>query len=116
MDPLMGIVGAVLVARWSWGLLRSTSAILLDRQGPEDMVRRIRSSIEKDGDSRVTDLHVWSIGPGIHAVILSVVAHEPKDSGEYKSALPDDLGLEHVTIEVNRCPDGPAPTGERASG
>jgi cation diffusion facilitator family transporter len=104
MDPLMGIVGAILVARWSWGLLKSTSVILLDRQGPEDILNRIRSCIEKDGDSRISDLHLWSIGPGIYSIIISVVAHEPKDVSEYKKRLPEDLSLEHISIEVNRCP------------
>ena len=103
MDPMMGIVGAVLVARWSWGLLKSTGSILLDRQGPKRLRERVRSSIESDGDSRVTDLHVWSIGPGIYAAIIAVVAHEPRQPGEYKNRLPVELGLEHVSIEVNRC-------------
>jgi len=104
MDPLMGIVGAVLVARWSWGLLKSTSAVLLDRQGSEDILKRIRSSIENDGDSRISDLHLWSIGPGIYAVIISVVAQKPKEASEYRNRLPGDLGLVHISIEVNQCP------------
>lgn len=103
MDPLMGIVGAILIARWSWGLLKSTSVILLDRQGPEDILNRIRWCIEKDGDSRISDLHLWSIGPGIYSTIISVVAHEPKDASEYKNRLPEALGLEHISVEVNQC-------------
>jgi cation diffusion facilitator family transporter len=103
MDPAMGFVGAILVTRWSLGLLRSTSAILLDRQGPEAIRREIREHIESDADSRVADLHLWSIGPNIYAVALTVVAHETVTPAEYKARIPDDLGLAHVTIEVHQC-------------
>lgn len=104
MDPLMGIVGAALVARWSWGLLKSTSSVLLDRQAPEEKLNTIRACIEEDGDSRVSDLHLWSIGPGINAAIIAVVAHEPKNVGDYKKRIPEDLNVEHISIEVNYCP------------
>ncbi len=104
MDPMMGIVGAFLVARWSVGLLRATASVLLDRQGPEAIRRTITESIERDGDSKVADLHVWSIGPNIHAVILTVVAHEPETPDQYKSRISDHSGLEHITVEVHRCP------------
>lgn len=100
MDPLMGIVGAVLVGRWSLGLLRGTSAILLDRQTSDEMHEKIRQSIERHDDNRVTDLHVWSIGPNCYAVILSVATHQPKSPAYYKALLPTDLSLEHVTVEV----------------
>jgi cation diffusion facilitator family transporter len=100
MDPLMGIVGAILVARWSIGLLRSTSAILLDKQVSQTLQDKIKYHIENDGDSQVADLHVWSIGPNIHAAIISVVTHHAFTYEEYKARLPVDLGLEHVSIEV----------------
>ena len=76
MDPAMGIVGAVLVARWSVGLLRTTSGVLLDKQGPESIRQRIRDSIEQDDDSKVTDLHLWSIGPNLYSAVVTVVAHD----------------------------------------
>ena len=104
MDPAMGIVGAILVGRWSLGLVRSTSGILLDRQGPAAIRRTLRDCIERDGDSRVADLHLWSVGPSIYAVILSVVAHEPATPDAYKARIPQDLGLVHVAIEVHPCP------------
>ncbi|MGD2138525.1 MAG: CDF family Co(II)/Ni(II) efflux transporter DmeF [Gammaproteobacteria bacterium] len=104
MDPLMGIVGAVLVARWSLGLLRTTGAVLLDEQGPEAIRARIRESIE-DHDNRVTDLHLWSIGPGIYCVIVSVVTHDPQPPEHYKALIPGNLGLVHVTVEVHPCLD-----------
>ena len=100
MDPLMGIVGAILVARWSIGLLKSTSAILLDKQAPQTIQNKIKQSIEFDGVSQVKDLHVWSIGPSIHAAIISIETWDALTSQDYKDRLPEDLGLEHVSIEV----------------
>ena len=105
MDPLMGILGAFLVFRWSLGLLRSTSAILLDKQGSEEIQEMIRKRVEDDGDSRVVDLHFWSIGPNIYSVLLSIVAHHPKSPEHYKESIPSDLGLVHVTVEVHQCID-----------
>lgn len=107
MDPVMGLVGAALVARWSLGLLRATSAVLLDRQGPARLREAITRSIESDDDGRVADLHVWTIAPGAYAAAISVVAHDPLPSVEYKSRLPHDTGLEHVTVEVCRCERAP---------
>ena len=77
MDPIMGLVGAALVAKWSYGLMGTTAAVLLDRQAPEALQDTIRNAIEEDGDSLVTDLHVWCIGPGIHAAEVTPVAHNP---------------------------------------
>ena len=105
MDPVMGVVGAVLVARWSVGLLRSTAGILLDKQGPADIRASIKDGIESDNDSRVADLHLWSVGPAIYAAIVSVVANDPKPPAHYKALIPDHLGMVHVTVEVHRCDD-----------
>jgi cation diffusion facilitator family transporter len=102
MDPLMGIIGAILVSRWSFGLLHSTSDILLDRQGPKDTRQKIKESIEEDKDSRVTDMHLWSIGPNIYAVIVAVVAYGPATPEEYKSRVPKDLGIRHISIEIHK--------------
>jgi len=103
MDPLMGIVGAVLVARWSLGLLLSTSKILLDRQGPRRMREQIKECIEGDNDSILTDLHLWSIGPQIYSAILTIVAHHPQTIEQYRRSLPHEL--KHVAIEIHTCPD-----------
>jgi cation diffusion facilitator family transporter len=100
MDPLMGIVGAVLVSRWSFGLLRATSAVLLDRQGPQALEQAVRRSLESDGASEVTDLHLWSIGPGIYAAIAEVTTSRPAGEEEYRARLPEGLGLAHVSIVV----------------
>lgn len=104
MDPLMGIVGAVLVCRWSLGLLCDTSAVLLDRQGADELKTKIRGSIENAGDNRIADLHLWAIGPNIYGVILSIVTHHPQPPEYYKRLLPSDSGLAHVTVEVHQCP------------
>lgn len=104
MDPAMGIVGAILVARWSLSLLRTTSGVLLDKQGPEKLRRRIKDSIEQDDDSVVADLHLWSIGPNIYAAVVAVVAHHPATPEQYKERLPKNLGLVHISIEIHECP------------
>ena len=112
MDPVVGIVGAVLVSSWSLGLLRTTSGILLDKQGPESIRDRIRNSIEQDGDSQVTDLHLWSVGPNIYSVVIVVVAHDPLTPGQYKERLPKNLGIVHIAVEVHTCPVN-TPVGEK---
>jgi len=105
MDPVMGIVGAVLVARWSYGLLGSTSGILLDRQAPDSLQQKIRGILEADEDTQITDLHVWSIGPNIYSAQIALVGHKPLSASEYKALIPDSLGLVHISIEVHVCPD-----------
>ncbi len=102
LDPVMGIVGALLVARWSLGLLRRTSAVLLDRQAAEPIREAIRAAIQRQPDTRVTDLHIWSIGSNIHAVELVIVSKEPLETQEYKRLLPDGLGLAHTNVEIHR--------------
>ena len=100
-DPLMGIVGAILVARWSLGLLRSTATILLDRQGPDDLCDMVRHRIENDGDNRVVDLHLWAIGPQLYSATVSIVANEPKDPDHYKALIPAGTGIVHTVVEVH---------------
>ncbi len=104
-DPLMGIVGAVLVGKWSLGLLHSTSTILLDREGPDEMRAIIKEQIEAQDDNRVVDLHVWAVGPNIYSVILSVVTHHPKPIDHYKRLIPAGMGVMHIVIEVHACSD-----------
>ena len=103
MDPAMGIVGAILVSRWAYGLLRDSGHTLLDRQAPASIRDAIRRSVESFRDTRIVDLHVWSIGPGLFAAELAVVSHEPEEPSVYKELL-SDAGLAHITIEVHRCP------------
>ena len=100
-DPAMGIVGAVLVARWSLGLLHSTSAILLDREGLDDMRDIIKERIEGEDDNQVTDLHIWAVGPNMYSVIVALVTDHPKPPDHYKDLVPPGLGVMHMVVEVN---------------
>jgi cation diffusion facilitator family transporter len=101
LDPMMGVVGAVLVARWSFGLIRDSSRVLLDKQAEAGLVERLKNCIEHGSDDRVSDLHCWSIGHGIYAAELAVVTAKPQSPSHYKSRIPDSLNIVHVTIEVN---------------
>ena len=103
LDPFMGLVGATLVVRWSWGMLRSSARVLLDLQAPDEMRGAIREAIESEGDNRVSDLHVWSVGPGIYAAEIGIVSSRPLDPDSYTSLLPEKLGLVHVTFEIHLC-------------
>lgn len=104
MDPLMGIVGAVLVSVWAWGLARQSGGVLLDRQAAPALRTAILQAIEEDGPGdRLSDLHVWSIGPDIFAAELAVVSDRPQPPDHYRAKLPAGRGLVHVTVEVRAC-------------
>jgi len=104
MDPLMGIVGSIVIARWSYGLLRDTSGILIDGSVPLETFDAIIEALECDApDDLVADLHVWPLGPGKLAVVASVVSDEPKAPDHYKKLLAHRPELVHVTVEVNQC-------------
>ena len=101
-DPVMGVVGALVIARWSWGLIRDSGSVLLDAAVEGEEVRQeIREAVEPTG-SEVTDLHVWQVGPGHFAAIVSLVAREPQEPAHYKALLAHIHELSHVTIEVQR--------------
>jgi cation diffusion facilitator family transporter len=106
LDPFMGLVGAALVTRWSYGLIRDSAKILLDRQADEKTVSAIRESLESDSGDRVTDLHCWHIGPGIYAAELAIVSDNPKSPDEYRSRIPHELRIVHATIEVRQYQGG----------
>ena len=104
LDPVVGIVGSGVVFSWAYSLLRDTSGILLDRTPPSsDLPDEIRRAVESDGDSLVTDLHVWQVGIGKFAAMISVVAHQPKSSDSYRKLLRAHDELVHVTIETQHC-------------
>ncbi len=105
LDPAMGIVGAVLVARWSYGLIRDTARVLLDHQADADRLALLRASIEKNSTDRITDLHLWSIGHGIFAAEIAIVSDELKSPDYYKSLIPQQLDIVHATVEVHACRD-----------
>ncbi len=103
MDPMMGLVATVVILSWSWTLIRSAGAILIDACPDTGLARRIAGRIEQKGD-RVSDLHLWRLGPGHLAAIISIVSDEPRSPHHYKQRLTGLRGLSHVTIEVERCP------------
>jgi cation diffusion facilitator family transporter len=101
MDPLAGLIGALVIASWSIGLLRDTGAILLDRMPDPGMAKKIRAAIESGGDE-VTDLHLWRLGPGHLGAIVSVATSKQRDAAHYRQQLSYFSDLSHVTIEVQR--------------
>ncbi|MCG6937323.1 MAG: CDF family Co(II)/Ni(II) efflux transporter DmeF [Gammaproteobacteria bacterium] len=107
LDPVMGIVGAIIITRWSYGLLKQTSPILLDASIDENYKQAIRESIESDADNRVSDIHVWKVGANHYAAIIALVTHFPNSTEYYKGLLSNFHKLSHVTIEVNECRDEP---------
>jgi len=100
MDPVMGIVGAILVSRWAIGLSKQSGQILLDAQAPQPIVDGVCRAIESEDGTRLTDVHVWSIGPGIYAAALMLESSMPRSPEEYKSRIPRELGIRHITLEV----------------
>lgn len=100
MDPVMGIVGSIVIARWSWTLMRDAGAILLDTLPDETLMTDMTARLEKNGD-RITDLHLWRVGPGHMAAIVSIVSENPDAPAAYKARLADLPGLSHLTVEVH---------------
>ncbi|WP_242342368.1 CDF family Co(II)/Ni(II) efflux transporter DmeF [Anaeromyxobacter terrae] len=105
MDPVMGIVGALVIARWSFGLLRDTASVLLDAEVAAGRREAIRTALEEGGD-RLADLHVWRVGPRHLGAIVSVVTDDPRPPAAYKARLACFEDLAHVTVEVHRCEVG----------
>jgi len=98
MDPAMGIVGAIVIARWSWTLMRDTAAVLLDRTDTH-VAEEVRELIENPGDARIADLHVWRVGPEAHAAIVSVVADGAVTAETIRVRLAQVHELAHLTVE-----------------
>lgn len=101
MDPLMGIVGAFLVIRWSVGLIQGTTKVLLDHQSPAEIQHRITEILESYKDTKVSDLHIWSIGPGIYSSEITLVTNDPDSPNTYKDMIPHNSGIVHTTVEVH---------------
>ena len=101
LDPLMGVVGAVVIARWSWGLMKDSGAVLVGLlHHDEDLPAEIRDAIEGDGD-RVVDLHVWQVGPGHHAAIVAIASARPQPLAEYRRRLDHLDEISHLTVEIH---------------
>lgn len=107
VDPLMGVLGGLLVARWSLSLMRDSAAVLLDRRAPPDLLAALKLALEREGD-QVCDLHVWRVAPEGYAAIVGLLSDVPREPDEYKRRLPADLPLRHVTVEVHPCVHAPA--------
>lgn len=102
MDPAVGLLGALVIARWAYGLIVQTAGILLDF-AHVDTAERIRVLLE-DGDVKIADLHVWSVSPNHQAAIVAIITHNPKPPEYYKEKLALLPKLAHVSVEVNTCP------------
>lgn len=113
MDPLVGLVSTAVILSWAYGLVRQSGAVLIDAVPDAGLPAAIRQAVEVEGD-RVSDLHVWQLGPGHAAAIVAVVSDDPQSPGAYKRRLAQVRGLSHVTVEVERCREHGAP-GRRAA-
>jgi cation diffusion facilitator family transporter len=101
MDPLAGIIGACVIASWSYGLIRDTGAILLDMTPDQRMTEKVRATIEREGD-QIADLHLWRLGPGHIGAIVSVITRQARGPAYYRARLAAFPSLSHLTIEVQQ--------------
>ncbi len=107
LDPLVGVLGAVVIGVWALRLIRESAAVLLDREMDHPLAERIRHDLEADGDATVADLHLWRVGRDQFAAIACVVADAPLPPAAYRERLARHAQLAHVSVEVNRCPMAP---------
>jgi cation diffusion facilitator family transporter len=105
LDPVMGMVGAVVVGRWAWSLARDSARVLLDAEDHGQTAAEIRRIIKGQPDHEIADLHLWRVGPASRACILSLVTHSPQPVDYYRRLLADVEGLDHLTVEINHCRD-----------
>lgn len=101
-DPIMGIVGAIVISRWSWGLIKDSGRVLLDRVPEDSHIETIVRDAVETGKDRITDLHIWQVGPGHYSVIASIASDDPKTVAEYKSMLENLDHVSHTTVEVHQ--------------
>jgi cation diffusion facilitator family transporter len=101
LDPVVGLCGAIVIAAWSYSLIRDTGAVLLDMTPDRNMAARMRAMIETDGD-RLTDLHLWRLGPGHLGAILSVATQRQRGPEYYQALLRRFRALSHVTVQVQK--------------
>lgn len=109
LDAVVGMVGAVVIAKWAFGLLQETAPILLDGSAESEVAGQVRERIETGGDARISDLHIWTVGPSAYAVIISLVTRAGRPPEYYKEKLAAIDHLAHVTVEVNPCQDTDCP-------
>lgn len=106
LDPFMGIVGAILILSWAASLVRDTSSILIERQMNYPLVNTITERMQSDGDTKISDLHVWKVAQNQYACIVSLVTGEHYTIEEYKKRLSTLPELVHVIVEKNLCKEG----------
>lgn len=104
LDPAVAAVGALVIGRWSFGVLGASARALVDATADPRLAHVIRDAIEADGDARVADLHVWQVGSAAWCGAISVVAGAPQGASVYRARLDGIAELRHVTVEVHRCP------------
>jgi cation diffusion facilitator family transporter len=117
LDAAVALVGALVIAQWSLGVLGGSARALVDATADPELMARVRSAIESDGDATVADLHVWQVGGRAWCAALAIVADEPRDVALYRARLAGIDELRHVTVEVHRCPgcDAPEPAAAASS-
>jgi len=103
LDPLMGIIGAIIITTWAVTLVRETSPVLLDGSIDADYQHAIRQRLEADADNQIADFHIWYVSAHHYAAIISIVTHSPQPTSYYKSLLAEFDKISHLTIEVNQC-------------
>jgi cation diffusion facilitator family transporter len=107
LDAVMGLVGAAVISKWAYDLVRDTGAILLDGAIDKQIKLNIMTNIEADADNRITDLHVWYVGENRLAATISLITHFPRSPEYYKNLLSGISSLTHVLVEVNQCQGEP---------
>ena len=106
LDPAVALVGAVIIARWGYGVGREAARALVDASRDTHLPGQLRERLESDGDAKVADLHVWQVGPQAYAAAVSVVADVPLQPTVYRQRLEELRWLRHITLEVHRCTQG----------
>jgi cation diffusion facilitator family transporter len=104
LDPVVALLGAVVIARWSLGVLKQSARGLVDATADPHLEQRMRDLLEADGDAKVADLHVWQVGTSAWSGVASVVADRPLTAETYRNRLKPIAELRHVTVEVHPCP------------
>jgi cation diffusion facilitator family transporter len=119
LDPVVGLIGAAVIASWAVGLVRQTAFVLLDVEDDPELSDAIRGTLEKDLGVRIADMHLWRLGPGHRGLIVSLISPVPRAADEITNEIKTALrrnytGLSHVTVEVDVCLDCAAePAGDR---
>ncbi|MDI6861130.1 MAG: CDF family Co(II)/Ni(II) efflux transporter DmeF [Caldisericia bacterium] len=103
LDPIVGVIGSILIFRWTYLLIKDSSGILLDRETNSKIIKEITEKIESDGDSKICDLHLLRVSQNKYACILSIIAKNPSSVDDYKKRLKDIEELVHLNIEINLC-------------